>query len=255
MDPKEKFDLTGKVALVTGGSRGLGRGYAINLSAAGAHVILFARNLKNLNQVVSEIKKNGNSAEAIQVDINYIKNVKKQIDLIIERHGHIDILVNNAGAEIPKKILEVTEEDYDIIMGTNLKAMYFTTQAVVKHMIVQKRGKIINAGSLSSHIGIAGATVYSTSKGGVLQMTKAVALELAEHNIQVNAIGPGYFHTDMTDPFIKDKKHRQWIESRIPAGRIGTDDDLAATIIFLASSASDYITGQIIYVDGGWLAG
>lgn len=255
MDVRGLFDLKGKVAIVTGASRGLGRGYALNLSAAGANTVLLARNQEKLANVVSEIQANEGNAEARVVDITDFKAVRDCVDEIYGKYGRIDILVNNAGAEIPKYFIDVTEEDYDTIMNTNLKAMYFISQFVAKNMMKQKSGKIINAGSLSSHIGIAGATVYSASKGGVLQFSKALALELAPYNIQVNAIGPGYYHTDMTDPFFKDKAHHQKIMSRIPLGRIGTDNDLAATLIFLASAGSDYITGQIIYVDGGWLAG
>jgi NAD(P)-dependent dehydrogenase (short-subunit alcohol dehydrogenase family) len=255
MNLRESFDLSGKVALVTGASRGLGRGFALALSSAGAFTVLLARNSDRLSAAVSEIEKSGGKADSVAVDINDLAKVKKEVDRIVQRHDKIDILVNNAGFEIPKSFLEVTESDFDAIVGTNLKALYFITQNVARHMITQGSGKVVNIGSLASHIGIAKATVYSASKGGVLQLTKALALELAPYNIQVNAIGPGYFHTDMTDPFIKDTAHRKWIEDRIPAGRIGKEEDLAAAAVFLSSSGSDYITGQIFYVDGGWLAG
>lgn len=255
MVPGNKFDLSGKIALVTGGSRGLGRGYALALSSAGAYTAVLARNGGKLDSVVREIEAGGGRAEAVTADITNLEQTRKAVDNLVDRLGRIDILVNNAGYEIPKKFLDVTAHDYDAIMGTNLRGLFFLTQVVTGHMIRQGYGKVINAGSLASSIGIAGATVYSASKGGVLQLTRALALELAPHNIQVNAIGPGYYHTDMTDPFFRDPEHRQWIESRIPAGRIGTDEDLAATVVFLASPGSDYMTGQILYVDGGWLAG
>jgi NAD(P)-dependent dehydrogenase (short-subunit alcohol dehydrogenase family) len=174
---------------------------------------------------------------------------------VVRKEGRLDILVNNAGTEIPKGVLDVTEQDYDTIMATNLRAVYFMAQAAARHMVRQRKGKIINVGSLACAIGIRGATVYSASKGGVLQFTRALALELAPYNVQVNAIGPGYFRTAMTEPFFQNPQHRQWIESRIPAGRIGEPRDLAGAVIFLAAPASDYVTGQIIYVDGGWLAG
>lgn len=249
------FSLTGRVALVTGASKGLGRGFAKALSSAGATIILLARSYEQLKAVQLEIENEGGTAEAVAVDITSTRALEKKIDLIIDHYGKIDILVNNAGTEIPKPFVDVTESDYDKIMNTNLKGLFFASQAVAKHMIKQKRGKIINIGSLASQIGIANATVYSASKGGVLQLTKALSLELAPFNIQVNAIGPGYYHTDMTAPFFEDPEHRRRIENRIPAGRIGTDDDLGAALIFLASSGSDYVSGQILYVDGGWLAG
>lgn len=255
MNVIDYFKLNNRLAVVTGGSKGLGRGYAKTLSAAGATTIMLARNEKALIKVQREIEDEGGRAEGFTVDITDNSSVRNTINTIIEKYGKIDILINNAGLEIPKPFTDIEESDFDAIMGTNLKGLFFVTQAVTKQMIKQKSGKIINAGSLASHIGIAKATVYSASKGGVLQFTKALALELAEYNIQVNAIGPGYFHTDMTDPFFKDPNHRKWIEERIPAGRIGTDSDLSAAILFLSSPGSDYITGQIIYVDGGWLAG
>jgi 2-deoxy-D-gluconate 3-dehydrogenase len=164
------------------------------------------------------------------------------------------VVVNNAGTEIAKDADDVLESDFDTIIGVNLKGTYFVAQAAAKVMKARKAGKIINIGSLGSQIGLAGSTVYCSSKGGVLLFTRALAIELAPHNVQVNAIGPGYFRTPMTEPFFQDPAHNEWIANRIPAGRVGTTDDLAGTVVFLASKASDYITGQIIYVDGGWLA-
>ncbi|MEW5783903.1 MAG: glucose 1-dehydrogenase [Bacillota bacterium] len=255
MSGLQYFDLEGMVAVITGASRGLGRGFAIALAGAGAFAVCVARNETMLVETVSLIEKAGGKASFLTGDFSETGEIKAVIDSIAARYGRIDILVNSAGTEIPKMLQDVTEADYDTIMNTNLKGVYFSCQAAAKHMIVQGGGKIINIGSLASHIGLAKATVYTSSKGGVLQLTKALAVELAQHNIQVNAIGPGYFLTDMTAPFFADPAHRSWIESKIPAGRIGKPEDLAAAAIFLSGSGSDYITGQIIYVDGGWLAG
>lgn len=248
------LNLHGKIALVTGASKGLGRGYAKVLAEAGAVVICAARNVVGLQETVNQIKGAGGKGEVCQVDISKVSEIKEVVDNIANKHGSLDILVNNAGTEIAKPFLDVTTQDYDVIMGTNLKGVYFTAQAAASHMLSQRSGKIINIGSLGSQIGLAGSTVYCASKGGVLQFTRALAVELASHNIQVNALGPGYFRTDMTEPFFRDPEHKEWIENRIPLGRIGTPEDLAAIIVFLAGAGSDYITGQIFYVDGGWLA-
>ena len=254
MDYRQLFSLSGKVAVVTGAGHGLGKGYALALAGAGAAVICVGRSSDKLNETAEQIKKAGGTARALTADIAKLSDVQSIMKAVVDEFGQLDILVNNAGTEIPKMIMEVTPEDYDTIMAVNLKGLYFASQAALKYMIPARQGKIINAGSLASHIGLAEATVYSASKGGVLQFTKALAVEMAAHNIQVNAIGPGYFRTQMTEPFFKDEEHNKWIENRIPAGRIGTNDDLAGAVIFLASPASDYITGQIVYVDGGWLA-
>ncbi|MBC7342662.1 MAG: glucose 1-dehydrogenase [Clostridia bacterium] len=254
MNYSKWFSLDGRIALVTGAGRGLGRSYARALAEAGATVVCVGRNTAGLKDIAGEISSAGGRAEVLAADVSKPREVRAVIDETVERYGRLDVLVNNAGMEIAKDFLEVTEEDYDTIMGVNLRGLYFAAQAAARHMVRQHSGKIINIGSLASQIGIAKSTVYSASKGGVLLFTRALAVELASHNIQVNAIGPGYFRTDMTEPFFQDPEHRSWIEQRIPMGRIGTLEDLAATVVFLAGPGSDYITGQIIYVDGGWLA-
>lgn len=254
MDYKQLFDLSGKVAVVTGAGHGLGQGYALALAGAGAAVVCVGRNAGKLQETANKIISAGGSAKVLTADVAQLTEMQTAMQAVADEFGQLDILVNNAGTEIPKGIMEITPEDYDTIMGVNLRGLYFASQAALRHMIPARRGKIINAGSLASQIGLAEATVYSASKGGVLQFTKALAVEMAAQNIQVNAIGPGYFRTQMTEPFFQDAEHRKWIENRIPAGRIGINDDLAGTVIFLASAASNYITGQIIYVDGGWLA-
>ncbi len=246
------FSLENKVAVVTGSARGLGQGYAQALAGAGALTICMDLDLPD--ETVSIIKESGGKAEGVCLDVSKPADVKAVIDQVVEKHGRLDILVNNAGTEIPKDFLDYNEQEFDKIIGTNLRGLFFTSQAAARHMVQQRSGKIINQGSLGSAIGLAGATVYCCSKGGVLQFTKALAVEMAPYNVQVNAIGPGYYRTSMTEPFFQDPEHKKWIENRIPLGRIGTNDDLMGAVIFLSSSASDYITGQIIYVDGGWLA-
>ena len=248
------FSLDSRVALVTGAARGLGRGYAKALAAAGARVICADVSAGDLEQAVAELREAGPEADWRVIDVTDVAGVRHAIQDIERVYGRLDVLVNNAGIDIPKEADAVAESEFDRIIGVNLKGTYFVAQAAANVMKAQKAGKIINIGSLGSQIGLAGATVYCASKGGVLQFTRALAIELAPHNVQVNAIGPGYFRTAMTEPFFQDPDHRKWIENRIPIGRIGTPDDLAGTVVFLSSRASDYITGQIIYVDGGWLA-
>jgi len=252
---KKLFDLTGKVALVTGAGQGLGRGYARALAGAGANVVCLDKDLTTARQTMEIINKKSTLAEAVQCDVTDLAGIKETLKNVVSRYSRLDILVNNAGIEIAEEIMAVTPEHYDRIMNVNMKGLFFVAQEAARYMIPQKSGKIINQASLGSFIGLSGSSVYCSSKGGVLQFTKTLSIELARYNIQVNAIAPGYFRTSMTEPFFQDPDHRKWIEERIPAGRIGTEEDLAGAVIFLASSASDYVTGQTIVVDGGWLAG
>ena len=171
-----------------------------------------------------------------------------------EKHGRIDVLVNNAGYEQIQPFTEVTPEAYDHIMAVNMKGVFFMAQEVAKVMKEHGGGKIINIGSLGSYIGLEESSVYCSTKGGVIQLSKTMAIELGPYHIQVNCLAPGYFITPMTQPFYDDPKHRAWIESRIPLHQWGTDLDLAGPVLFLASAASDYVTGETIKVDGGWLA-
>jgi NAD(P)-dependent dehydrogenase (short-subunit alcohol dehydrogenase family) len=249
-----QFDLSGKIAVVTGAGRGLGRGYSQALAQAGAHVVCVDVNADDLERTVTEVQDAGGEASARALSVTDVAGFRRFTQDVASDHGHLDILVNNAGTEIPKDAADVTEADFDLIIGVNLRGTYFCAQSAAAVMVKQRSGKIINIGSLGSQIGLAGATVYCCSKGGVLQFTRALAIELAKSAVQVNAIGPGYFRTQMTEPFFQDPVHNAWIAERIPVGRVGTPEDLAGTVVFLASSASDYITGQIVYVDGGWLA-
>lgn len=254
MGVMDRFDITGKVAIVTGASRGLGRGYSLGLARAGAYVVCCSRNLEAVEATVSEIRAAGGRAEARRVDVARVRETEDVFQTIAREQGCLDILVNNAGVEEISDFVDVTEEQYDAIMGVNLKGSFFAAQAAARIMVPQKSGKILNVGSLGSAIGLARSSVYCGTKGGIVQMTRTMAIELAKDNVQVNAIGPGYFRTPMTEPFFQDPDHRKWIEERIPMGRVGIDEDIIGSVIFLCSQASDYLTGQIIYVDGGWLA-
>ncbi|MDI3535152.1 MAG: hypothetical protein PWQ82_1517 [Thermosediminibacterales bacterium] len=252
----ELFSLKGKTAIINGASRGLGKGMATALAAAGADVVLASRSEYVLKQVAQEIQANtGSKAVPVAFDITKIEDVNKLVEKTMSEFGKIDILVNAAGMNIRKPAVEVTESDWDYLMSVQLKGVFFTTQAVAKVMIKQKKGKIINTASLTSEIGLPNICIYCAAKGGISQLTKALAIEWAKYNINVNAVGPGYFKTEMTKPLFEDKEKLEGLLRRIPMDRTGLPEDLAGTVIFLASDASDYITGQTVYVDGGWLAG
>lgn len=248
------FDLTGKTALVTGGGRGLGRGVALALAEAGADVAVTSRTADELKTVCQEIEGFSRKSFYQDLDVRDVDTMKMFVERIVEEQGHIDILVNAAGVNVRRPFLEIKAEDWDFVMDINLRSVLLTSQLVIPHMVTNGKGKIINFASLTSQIGLKDMAIYGASKGGVAQITKAMAVEFAEAGIQVNAIGPGYYSTKMTKPVFEDEARRQWLISRIPMRRTGEESDLAGVSIFLASSASDYITGQTIYVDGGWLA-
>lgn len=252
---KNPFDIRDKVVLITGAGSGLGKGYALVFGEAGCKVVCTGTNQENVNQTVNEIRASGGEAKAFFSDITNTQTMRIMIDDIVATYGKIDILINNAGTEIAEPFFDVTPEHFDKINNVNIKGVFFVAQAVAEKMKSAGGGKIINIGSLGSYIGLAESSVYCSTKGAVIQLSKTLALELAQYNIQVNCIAPGYFITPMTQPFFDDPKHREWIEGRIPLGRWGNTADLAGPMIFLASSASDYVTGTTIIVDGGWLAG
>ena len=249
------FSLGGKVAIVTGSGRGLGKGMAIALAQAGADIALVSRTETELDQTVKEIYEAGGRASVHPADISVVGAIEDLIQSIHRHKGQIDILVNNAGFILRKPALEFTLGDWESQVGTNLKAAYFMAQAVGKVMKVQGAGKIINIGSLSSFIGLQNAPVYGITRGGILSMTRSLAIEWAQYHINVNVIAPGYFETKQTAPLFSDETRRTWVLSRIPWGRSGLPEDLAGAVIFLSSKASDYVTGQVVVVDGGWLAG
>lgn len=254
MNGKNIFDVSGKVVLITGAGSGLGEGYALTFGEAGSVVICAGRNKERLDKTVREIQANGGTAKSIPVDVTDLDSIKSLVGAAEAEFGRIDVLVNNAGYENIQPFTEVTDQVYDDIMNVNLKGVFFTAQEVAKVMKRTGGGKIINIGSLGSYIGLAESSVYCATKGGVIQLSKTMAIELGEFNIQVNCLAPGYFITPMTQPFYDDPEHRAWIESRIPLHQWGTPLDLAGPVLFLASAASNYVTGETIKVDGGWLA-
>ena len=249
------FSLKGRVALVTGGGRGIGRGIAEGLAGHGAKVVCAARTRSQLDESVAAIEAAGGDALALEMDVADLTSIERGVEAVLSHYGQIDILVNDAGMNIREPIVEVTEAHYDQIMAVNLKGLYFLTQTVARHMIPRRQGKVINIGSLTTGAGLAWISVYAATKGAVGQLTKVQALELGPHNIQANAICPGFVLTPLTEKIWSDPKLRAWGEGRIAMGRLATPADMAGTAVFLASPASDYVTGQLIYVDGGFMAG
>lgn len=248
------FDLTGRTAIVTGGGRGIGKSIALALAEAGANVVVASRTESELKQVCEEIETTyGRKAYYRTLDIRDQQSIQNLVDYAIQEEEKIDILVNGAGTNVRGRLEDYDEADWDFVMDVNLKSVYLMSKAVIPHMKKRKYGKIINIASLTSELGFVNMPAYAASKGGVSQLTKVMAVELADDGILTNAIGPGYFKTEMTKPVFEDEERVKWMLSRIPLKRIGNLEDLKGTAVFLASSASDYITGQTIYVDGGWL--
>jgi NAD(P)-dependent dehydrogenase (short-subunit alcohol dehydrogenase family) len=246
------FDLRGKMAMVTGASKGLGRAMAIGLAKVGVELALCGRDRSDLEKVRAEASKFGVRAEIYQMDVHKEGATRESVDAIVGTFGRIDILVNNAGTNIRKPVIELTEEDWDTVLDTNLKGYFLVGKTVAPHMIRRKAGKVINISSIFATVGLGNQLAYASSKGGVSQMTKVMAIEWAPHNIHVNAIGPTYFETPMVAALRNDPERFRFINERTPMGRWGQPEELEGTLIFLASKASDFITGQTIYIDGGW---
>lgn len=248
------FDLTGKIALVTGSSRGLGFVLAKGLAQAGAAVVLNGQNPQRLQQAKEQLAKEGLLAAGYAFDVTDAKQIQVAVGQIEKDFGRIDILINNAGIQIRAPLEQFDPADWDKIIKTNLTSAFLVSQAVVKGMIVRQSGKIINICSMQSELGRRSIAPYAASKGGLKMLTKAMATEWAKHNIQVNGIGPGYFITEMTKPLADNPDFDHWLKSRTPAGRWGQPEELVGAAVFLASDAASYVNGHILYVDGGMLA-
>lgn len=245
--------LDGRTALVTGGSRGLGLGMALALAHAGADVALAARSLEQLETAAELVRATGRRALIVPTDVADAKAVRAMVGETVNHFGRLDVLVNAAGINIRRPAADFSEADWDRLMAVNLKGAFFACQEAATVMRAQGKGKIINLGSLSFEIVVPNITLYAVSKGGLRQMTRALAVEWAKDNINVNAIAPGRFWTAMTDAVFSDESLYDSAVSVIPQGRPGVPSDLAGATVLLASDASDYMTGQAIVVDGGWL--
>lgn len=246
------FSLQGKVALVTGASRGIGRALAVALAQAGARVVLAARDTDALTDVHAEISGQCGTCAVVPMDVSDAASRAGAFAAIEAQEGRLDILINNAGIEQVMPSDLVDEALWDRIVGTNLKAAFFCAQAAAR--LMGAGGSIVNLCSLTCEVGVPGAVPYGASKTGLVGMTRALATEWAGRGIRVNGIGPGYFHTDLTDVFYQDAAWRERMQASIPLGRFGELPDLAGSVVFLCSPAASYITGQVLYVDGGYLA-
>ena len=246
------FDLTGEVAIVTGGNGGIGRGIAIGLAEAGAAVAVFGRNDEKNQRVLSELKAIGVHSIAVKVDMTQRAALEPALNTVESELGSVSILVNNAGnVSLSGGVVNERPEDWDCVIETQLNSVFLLSKLAARSMIGRKRGKIINIGSMYSYFGSGLIPSYSAAKGAIVQLTKSMAIELAPHNIQVNAIAPGWIETDMTAP-VRTMPLNDEILARTPAGRWGQPEELAGTAVYLASHASDFVTGTTIRVDGGY---
>ncbi|MBU4283936.1 MAG: 3-oxoacyl-ACP reductase FabG [Nanoarchaeota archaeon] len=247
------MDLKNKVAIVTGSRRGIGKAIVLALAKAGAHVVVSDINLDDCNKVVEEIKAIGKEGLAVKADVSNNEDIKQMVESTVKRFGKIDILVNNAGIYMQKSLTDSTEQDFDRILDINLKGVFLCSKAVVPEMIKQGKGKIINITSIAGQVGFANSSAYCASKGAIINITRELALELAQYKINVNAIGPGVIETPMTKNLLEDKATKETLLANIPLNRIGKPEDIANAALFLASNKADYITGITLFVDGGWL--
>ncbi|MCQ2540742.1 MAG: 3-oxoacyl-[acyl-carrier-protein] reductase [Lachnospiraceae bacterium] len=242
--------LDGKIALVTGASRGIGRGIALALAGCGATVLVnYNGSKERAEQVVAEIANMGGQAEAIGCNVSDYAACEQMVKEVIEKYGKVDILVNNAGITRDNLIMRMSEQDYDVVLNTNLKGAFNTMKHLTRYFLKNKSGKIINISSVSGVMGNAGQANYSASKAGLIGLTKSIARELSSRGICVNAVAPGFIETEMTKAM--PESVLEGAKGSIPLGRIGAVDDIANTVLFLASDYANYITGQVVCVDGG----
>lgn len=250
------FDLTGQTAIVTGSSRGLGQFMALALAKAGAELILTARMKESCSETAQMIRDVGGIVSAtVSLDVRDESSINAFAQFLVERNRPVDVLVNNAGCNVRKSVMDVSWDDWNTILDTNLRGPFFVTKAVVPFMMKQQYGRIINIGSVTSVFGYAGIVPYTASRGGILQMTKAMADEFGSEGITVNCLAPGWFKTKQTEKLYENPSWLAYIIDRIPVGRPGQPNDLDGSIVFLSSKESEYITGQILFVDGGITTG
>lgn len=245
------FDLSGKVAIVTGASRGLGQQFGRALAAAGADLVVTSRNPADLAEFVAEIAAMGRKAVALALDVREQQSIAQFGPAAITAFGKVDILVNNAGCNVRKPALEVSWDDWNLVLDTNLRGTFFVAQAIGRHMVERGYGRIINIGSVTSVMGYAGLAPYCASRGGVKQLTMSLADDWGPRGVTVNCLAPGWFRTEQNKVLYENEQWVEYLKDRIPLRRPGQPGDLEGAIVFLASDASEYVTGQTLLVDGG----
>ena len=245
------FDLSGRVAIVTGTSRGLGQHFARALANAGADLVLTSRRREHLADFEAEMKALGRRAISLELDVRNHASIEKMVADAVAAFGAIDILVNNAGCNVRKPALDVTWDDWNLILDTNLRGSFFVAQAVARHMVPRGYGRIINIGSVTSVAGYAGLGPYGASRGGIRQLTMSLADDWGKFGVTVNCLAPGWFRTEQSKALYEDKEWVEYISDRIPVKRPGQPQDLGAAVVFLAAESSRYVTGQTLLVDGG----
>ncbi len=246
-----QFDLNGKVAIVTGTSRGLGQYFGRALARAGADLVITSRNPATLKAFQAEVEALGRKALPLALDVRQYDSIQQMVESAVSHYGKVDILVNNAGCNVRKPAVEVTWEDWNLVLETNLRGTFFVAQAVARHMIPRQYGRIINIGSVTCVAGYAGLGPYGASRGGVKQLTMSLADDWGLHGITVNCLAPGWFKTAQNAVMYENKEWVEYLCDRIPLKRPGQPQDLDGAVVFLASDASAYITGQTLLVDGG----
>ena len=251
----DTFDLTAKVAVVTGASRGLGQTFARALARAGADLVITSRTPDSLTPFQAEIESMGRRAVPLALDVRSEESIRRMADAAAAAYPRLDILVNNAGCNVRKPAVDVTWDDWNLVLDTNLRGAFFVAQSVARHMMPHGRGRIINIGSLTSVMGYAGLGPYGASRGGIRQLTMSLADDWGPHGITVNCLAPGWFKTDQNKVLYEDPEWVAYLVDRIPLRRPGRPGDLEGPIVFLASDASEYITGQTLLVDGGMSTG
>jgi NAD(P)-dependent dehydrogenase (short-subunit alcohol dehydrogenase family) len=247
-------ELQGQKVLVTGGSKGIGKDIALAFAKLGAMVTITGRNKPSLSATTQELKKHNPECYSVAADVQNVSEIYKMVDDAASLMGGLDVVVNNAGVNIPKPVMDVTEEDWDSIIDTNLKGTFFCSQRAGKYMIPQSRGKIINIVSQMAFVGYIKRAAYCSSKGGAVQLTKALAVEWAPNNIKVNAVAPTFIETEFTANMFKDEEFYQDVLNRIPLGKLAQPSDVTGAVLYLASDMANFITGETIKVDGGWTA-
>ena len=251
----DRFSLQDKTVFISGGTGGIAQAIAQGLAEAGANIVVASRRESVLNSIVERLNKLGNKALPVVLDITVMDSIREAVKAAVKRFNNIDVLINCAATNIRKPFLEVEETDYDVVMNVNAKGLYFMSQEVCKSMAKKKKGKVINIASFVSFIALSKVSAYVASKGAVAQMTKAMAVDLARYNIQVNAIAPGFIKTPFNELIWGNKEKYDWVVDHTLARRFGLPEDLIGVAQFLSSEASNFMTGQIVSVDGGLMVG